>query len=181
MVTKAYRALQSLRTSATDKDTFPQKTFKDVNGVEHTIDTSGAINSSYVSNAPNGSVNSSVYYDGGLAPHEIGIYIGTGTTPATEDDYVLESPLTDSTISQTSVIPEAILDDQNNIIGVRRKVVYMNSTSSNISISELGTYMRAYYGTGSSQADFLIERTVLSTPVVVAPYEFIGVAFDMLY
>jgi hypothetical protein len=181
MITKAYRALQSLRASGGITGSFPQKTFKDVNGVDRTIDTSGAMNSSYVNNAPNGSVNSNVYYDGGLSPHEIGIYIGTGTTPATEDDYKLEAPLTKASLTHSGVIPEAILDDQNNIIGVRRIVTYMNNTMSAISVSEMGTYMRAYYGTGGFPADFLIERTVLSTPVVLEPWQLIRVAFDMLY
>lgn len=92
----------------------------------------------------------------------------------------------DFTIITNYILPvattaAAILDDQNNIIGVRRAVSYMNRTSSNISVSEMGTYMRASYGTSGFPADFLIERTVLSTPEVVEPWALITVEFDMLY
>lgn len=180
MITNAYRILKSLRLSSTQSNTFPVKTIKNYAGVDRTTTDSGYCSSI---NSCTGTVFSDVNINSNTSNNGIGIHIGTGDTAPTPDDYTLESPLTSSSVSRTSASPNssALLDEDNNIIGVRRMVTYQNITSSNIVVKEIGTFWKAYYG-GSSTTDlFLIERTVLDEPVTLEPNGTITVAFDQFY
>lgn len=183
MITNAYRLLSSLRSNGWQNNTFPIKTIKDYNGTNRSTNSAGSINSSYPAYI-SGSVSSSVDISSNTSAHNIGIYIGTGNTAPTADDYTLESPLTSSSVSRTSTSPNssAILDENNNVIGVRRMVTYQNITSDNIVVKEIGTFWNDFYdSSGSNHALFLIERTVLDEPVTLEPNGTITVAFDMTY
>jgi len=186
MITKWYRILKSLRSGGYQSSTFPTKSVKEIGGTSRTIASSGGCATNYP--IMSGKVFPNVYVSGSqdMEISSIGIFIGSGNTPATDEDYVLENPLTSSSVSRTSSTPgaSAILDDGGNIIGVRRTVTYQNITNSNITVSEIGTYWRTpeYTGTSSSNIyTFLIERTVLDTPIVLAPNDTITVAFDETY
>lgn len=179
MITNAYRLLCSLRYNRNVSNTFPIKTIKDYNGTSYYTSSSGNIGGN---NFFSGEVSSSVNINQ-FGANSIGIYIGTGDTAPTPDDYTLESPLTSSSVSRTSTSANAsaILDENNNVIGVRRMVTYQNITSDNIVVREIGTFWGAYKDSGGQYSIFLIERTVLDEPVTLEPNGTITVAFDVTY
>lgn len=94
-----------------------------------------------------------------------GIYFGTGSTPATKEDYALESPISSGlTITNPGAIVERdlISGKYEYISGL----VIRNDTYENINIQEIGLFLPM--ATGSS-AHYLVlaERTVLDTPVTI--------------
>ena len=184
MITNAYRLLSSLRNSSYQSDTFPVKTIKNYAGTDRNSTHNGGIYGS-TQNSFTGSVYGYVDINiSSINTLQIGIFIGTGDTSPTPDDYTLESPLTSSSVSRTSTSPNssALLDENNNVIGVRRMVTYQNITSDDIIVKEIGTFWKAYYsGTTSTSDLFLIERTVLDEPVTLEPNGTITVAFDQFY
>lgn len=108
-----------------------------------------------------------------------GIAFGSGTTPATEDDYTIEN-LIRSGISVTYAPSDGFgsyfYDSEANSEDVYITFTITNTGSSSISISEicrfatfsLGSDYGAAVGTGASyRSAFLIDRTVLDTPVVI--------------
>ena len=157
-----------------------KKTIKDYNGNSYSNTSNG--NSGSSQNCFNGTVSSGVDIVSLTNNNVISIHIGTGDTTPTPDDYTLESPLTSSSVSRTSSAPNssALLDENNNIIGVRRSVTFQNITSSDIVVKEIGTFLRASINS-SNTSTFLIERTVLSSPVTLEPNGTITVAFDVTY
>ena len=99
-----------------------------------------------------------------------GVYIGTGDTAVTEDDYKLASVIT-SGISAGSPAVTFALDGSGNPY---LELVYAltNTTSSDITVKEIGfvQYLRAsstLNSTSSTSTYALLDRTVLSTPVTV--------------
>lgn len=182
MITNAYRLLSSLRCNGTIGYTFPVKTIKDYTGTSYQNNNNGSLYTSTF-NTIIGGVFSGVDIADNQNSNYIGIYIGTGDTAPTPDDYTLESPLTSSSVSRTSSSPNssAILDENNNVIGVRRMVTYQNITSSNIVVKEIGTFWNTHYAATTAVKLFLIERTVLDEPVTLEPNGTITVAFDQIY
>lgn len=182
MITNAYRLLSSLRAYGTVNNTFPAKTIKDYTGTSYNTSTSGSLYSNSY-NSIIGSVFSGVNIEDSQSSNYIGIYIGTGDTTPTPDDYTLESPLTSSSVSRTNINPNssAILDENNNVIGVRRMVTYQNITASDIVVKEIGTFWNTHYTSTGAIKLFLIERTVLDEPVTLEPNGTITVAFDQIY
>lgn len=179
MITNAYRLLCSLRSNGNVGGTFPIKTIKDYTGTSYNTSSNG-----YSSTTPSfsGGLYQNVNIGGDSGTGYIGIYIGTGDTAPTPDDYTLESPLTSSSVSRTGgSSASAILDENNNVIGVRKIATYQNITSNNIVVREIGTFWQTYYSTPTSTKLFLIERTVLDEPVTLEPNGTITVAFDQIY
>lgn len=98
-----------------------------------------------------------------------GIHLGTGNTPSTENDYQLESQIT-SGLSASSTTNTYGLDTNGNPY-VKYLFTVSNTTNSDIVISEIG-YAQNFYASSSiggsaSAYTFLIDRTVLDTPVTV--------------
>lgn len=97
-----------------------------------------------------------------------GVMIGTGKTPATPDDFILESPvLAGVTINNQSAV-SYIKDDS----GIHLCATYgvQNTGSDPLEISEIGCFGAVKIstsGTSSAPRSFLAERTVLETPVVI--------------
>ncbi len=93
-----------------------------------------------------------------------GVWLGTGKTPATSDDYALESRITSGvTISNPSDYSLTLNDD-----GVHLSATYGigNTNSAPVEISEIGLTSELKIGTSTVDV-FLIERTVLENPVVI--------------
>lgn len=109
-----------------------------------------------------------------------GIYVvtGTGTTPASENDYQLANMTNELTFNTgTSTI---IRDENDEVIGAKHSIVQVNNTTNNITINEIGVAAVCFYGTSSS-CWVLADRIVLDTPIVVAPSETITFAVNVTY
>ena len=92
-----------------------------------------------------------------------GYVVGSGTKPATLDDYKLESRIMSGLNSICSVAP----DENNNPCCV---YTITNVSDGPITIGEIGIYSTGYTRIGnSSPCTILIERTVLETPITIEP------------
>lgn len=100
-----------------------------------------------------------------------GVAFGTGTTPPTENDYNLESMLTN--ISATKSNPAYRIDPITDNYCMYIDYVISNNTENDITITELGRFglFRAVDTKGSgvtgTKSQALLDRIVLSTPVVI--------------
>lgn len=98
-----------------------------------------------------------------LSTSQAGVILGSGSTPATFDDYKLESQITTG-LSGTTV--NSADEDYNRV----STITLTNTSGGSITIGEIG--IRAFIYTGensSSMSVALIERTVLDTPVTIEP------------
>ena len=96
----------------------------------------------------------------------IGTWYGRGTTPATVDDYALEAPITDSSLTGTCGGISALLrvaGADHYRISVTHQVT--NTTAEEITISEVGCFGQLSAG----GKVVLLDHTVLETPVVIPP------------
>jgi len=98
-----------------------------------------------------------------------GIIVGNGDTPATEDDYALESKITSGLTASNSTYTFGV-DDGNPYL--EYLFTLTNTTGADIVVKEIG-YVQPLQsattsgGNASSSGNYLIDRTVLSTPVTV--------------
>lgn len=149
------------------------------NCVKGMVAFSGSPNKAF--NLPIKNVSNATYYFSGirypytttttfqLTATSNGIHVGTGNTAATEDDYALESPVT-SGLAGTVTINKDM--DANGNPYITYNLVLSNSTSADIVVKEIGLYESCSCGntvgaTSSSERNFLVDRTVLDTPVTV--------------
>lgn len=90
------------------------------------------------------------------------IQLGNGLTPASIDDYAIESPITDLTLlAGTATSP-----DSNKILKAIN-ATYQNNTNENITVTEV--CLLGYYN--KAELVFLFNREVLGEPVIIAPGE----------
>lgn len=93
-----------------------------------------------------------------------GVYFGSGPTPATKDDFNLESPITSGlsfTAGKTITGKEA---DGKYV--VYNTFVVKNTTGAPITIYEIGAFVTAATA-NTTWYSFLIDRTVLDEPIVI--------------
>lgn len=97
-----------------------------------------------------------------------GVRIGSGVTPATADDYTLESIIT----SGLSVVkPSAVtVTKENDCVAVYATYTVTNTGKTAVHISEIGLYAAAYYSTSLAKPA-LADRTVLESPITINPGE----------
>lgn len=102
--------------------------------------------------------------------NDAAVYFGNGSAAVSADDFRLSGSLitTFSNTYKTTVTADAS--------GITYSTLYTitnTSSSDNITISEIGMSMRGYYcnsvGTNIGEATFLVERTLLDTPITIAP------------
>ena len=102
-----------------------------------------------------------------------GVHFGTGTTTPTENDYILTNGIT-SGISAILTYSEMKLNQQNKPYAMARFSV-TNSSSADITIAEIGMVSNSFTVVTSPSShstvgtDFLIDHTLLDTPVTIAP------------
>ena len=104
----------------------------------------------------------------------IGTWYGRGTTPATVDDYALEAPITDSSLTGTCGGISALLrvaGADHYRISVTHQVT--NTTAEEITISEVGCFGQLSAG----GKVVLLDHTVLETPVVIPPKETVSLEY----
>ena len=105
------------------------------------------------------------------ADNYCGVYFGKGTTPAQKSDYTLETPL-ESGLSFTFPGIQAFSDDGDGVWSVITSYTVTNTTEETISISEIGVFSTfGQYKGASSYPPVLFERTVLTSPITIAPGE----------
>lgn len=83
------------------------------------------------------------------------IKVGTGTTTPTQNDYDIKNKATGITCNSTSIGFTSNLTKT-------YTATFSNSTASDINITELGLFV-----TNDSEKTFLLDRTVLSTPITI--------------
>ena len=89
-----------------------------------------------------------------------GICLGSGTTPATVNDYNLESRITSglsASVAQSN-------DENNDPVYI---IAITNTSNEAITIAEVGMIGQLYQGTNNSSTMVLYERTVLDTPITI--------------
>lgn len=142
-----------------------------------------AIDGSYTKNMPCGNWSNYSYstaYTKGISSCTNPYYywamvVGTGTTPADNDDYCLESDIT-STLSNASNTKNFGVSDSGEYVA-RFNCSFTNNTNSDITISEVGikaTFCNLNDATQTpttsgnmSQKQVLLIRKVLDTPVTI--------------
>ena len=88
------------------------------------------------------------------------IQLGNGLTPASINDYAIESPITDLTL----LAGAATSSDSNKILKAIN-ATYQNNTNENITVTEV--CLVGYFN--SDIGSFLFNREVLKEPVIIAP------------
>ena len=110
-----------------------------------------------------GSLGNAFYINStsGYTSNTLCILVGTGATPATLDDYKLESQL-----ELTSGIDSCRMDSNTGIITLTRE--FINNTGDSVTIKELGVYNVSIQRTGAIDINvFLVGREVLAEPVII--------------
>lgn len=106
-----------------------------------------------------------------LTPYSPGVYFGGGSTPATLNDYCLESPITSglSVTNPTSPIEES----GNGKYTLSASYLVGNTSESDINIWEIGFFgfVGRYKSSTYYKYDTLFERTVLTEPITIQPGE----------
>ena len=93
-----------------------------------------------------------------------GVCFGTGTTPADINDYNIEAPITTGlTVATPSKTTQNETDNYKEYTGTYGVT---NTTSSDITITEIGLKGLVYSDNSSSTA-ILVDRTVLDTPITI--------------
>ena len=113
-------------------------------------------------------------------PASAGWTVGTGNTPATANDYQLETPINSGVSGSATINP--INDSTLNRIIKKVSIIITNTGSTNISINEIGFKDSIYSNTAinksGNNAIFLLYRTVLETPVTLTPGESTSFVID---
>ena len=128
------------------------------------------------------SVNNGVVFTGGNTSS--GISVGSGSTPATENDYKLENIIT-SGLSASSTTETRALDNDGNPY-LYYTFILTNNSASNITIAEIGyaqilTTTSAYNTTTgiATQRAFLLDRTVLDNPITILPNGSAAIRYEL--
>lgn len=98
----------------------------------------------------------------------VGVRIGTGVTPATADDYTLESVIN----SGLSVVnpQDVTVTRENDFVAVYATYTVTNNGTTAVAISEIGLFCAGVY-TSSTMVPILADRTVLESPITINPGE----------
>lgn len=97
------------------------------------------------------------------------IKVGTGTTTPTQNDYDMQNEATGITCDATSTGFTSNLTKT-------YTATFSNSTASDINITELGLFVREF-----SNNDFLLDRTVLSTPITIPAGQSKSITYEISF
>lgn len=106
--------------------------------------------------------------------YNMGILVGSGSTPASYEDYQLDELITSgiTLVSTTGTLTETAFDNDTHIMTSKRSFTLNNSSGSNITISEIGLSIGCYsYNSSNHGFQTLVYREVLDSPVTLAPGE----------
>lgn len=100
-----------------------------------------------------------------------GVAFGTGTTPASAEDYTLENQVPSGSLSFTNSSTYTTTEDEDGRWNISATFVVKNNTESDIAISEIGYFGSIQYGQTSTYSPkyvpCLMERTVLAEPITI--------------
>lgn len=120
-------------------------------------------------------------------PSGVGVYFGSGSTPATKDDYTLESPI-NSSFSRESVSSLTLITDDPNVYSYVVTYTLKNISNSDINIYEMGvitgvTSSSNFTPTASTNVwwPVLMERVVLTEPITIHPGEMKSVTYKITF
>jgi len=105
------------------------------------------------------------------------LMLGTGTTAPTADDYHLESPIT------TNLSCDSVSVSRTSLIKTYT-ATFTNSGSSDITVTEVGfiVYILYVYSNHDEKSDnFLMDRTVLETPITIPAGESRTVTYELSF
>lgn len=105
------------------------------------------------------------------------LMLGTGTTAPTADDYRLESPITTNLSCDSVSVSRTSLTKT-------YTATFTNSGSSDITVTEVGfvVYILYLYGPNDENSDhFLMDRTVLETPITIPAGESRTVTYELSF
>ena len=159
MVTKNFKEIMAYifsRTEYSGGSSQYMPTLTDINNDDYISNQTNRIEGSF------GIPNTNPFSETGSSVSYIGVKVGTGITEATEDDYELEIVNSDITV-------DALLQAVTSNASKQYIMALSNTTENDIDISEVGLYVRAYsqYNSGWNTLTFLLDRTVLSSPVTI--------------
>lgn len=102
-----------------------------------------------------------------------GVYFGSGTTPASKEDYTLESIIT-SGLNITNSSAPAVVNPASGKYVVSADFIVRNTSAEDITICEIGIFtpvstMNSNYEAlvSTTYGTFLMERTVLDEPITI--------------
>lgn len=97
------------------------------------------------------------------------IKVGTGTTTPTQNDYGMQNEATGITCDAASTGFTSNLTKT-------YTATFSNSTASDINITELGLFVQDY-----NENDFLLDRTVLSTPITIPAGQSKSITYEIAF
>ena len=99
----------------------------------------------------------------------MGVYFGTGSTPASLADYTLESPITKGLAFAGGLEGDSAYKDGK--AEVTARYIVTNTSDAEINIWEIGCFVPVQMSTNSSYQVVMMERTVLTEPITIPPGE----------
>jgi len=114
-----------------------------------------------------------------------GVWIGSGNTPATENDYFLETPITSG--CSGNITQDSIYDAETNTVKTRLVITITNNSSSDITINEIcktdifPTATVKGANTNSGRKGVMIDRSVLESPVTIPAGTAGVIYYDFVY
>lgn len=115
-----------------------------------------------------------------------GIYIGSGTDAESEDSISLSNQITRGV---TGSVTRSYIYDTEGKVFVRYTLIINNISESDITITEIGKVGRVptastlggeLISAASGQKPFLLDRTLLETPLVIPAGESSGINYDLI-
>lgn len=169
MITKNFKQFVACILQATSNSTpYGILPVKNVSGNTYYV-------SSYFNNFPRGATETFT-----LTATTAGISVGSGDTAATENDYQLESTITSGLTAQVNRVVGLDSGDPY----IRYDVMLTNNSANSITINEIGykqtlSCSDTQGGTGTTSRVCLLDRTVLSSPVVIAAGEYVVIRYTL--
>lgn len=141
----------------------------------------------YYLGTPNKTLITSFTESGGTST--TGFAVGSGNTPATDEDYNVETLITDLTLSTTPVV-QSSYDTTTGKYSVYVELSLSNATANDIVVKEIARFAAVFAsnelgGTLSSsnpnKRSIMVDRTVLDTPVTIPAGESGLIRYSFVY
>lgn len=115
-----------------------------------------------------------------------GVYVGTGTTAPTEDDYTLASPVNNTSLVGT-VVKTTHYDSTSQKMMSRLTITLTNNTGDSLTITEIAKFIKTDTANAigavasSNQKNIMVDRTLLDTPLTIASGASAVLRYEFVY